>query len=379
MRRSNDLSRTVSSAAIVLLCVAASGCRDTPQIEPVADFGDRQCTGVAVTGGGRIFVNFPRWSHAHGVSVVEVKPDGTIRPFPDERWNRWAQGEDPKERFVCVQSVFADPRDPGAALWVLDAGSPRFEGVVPNAAKLVQVDLAADRVVRVVRFDSKIAPRDSYLNDVRVDAERGFAYITDSGRGALVIVNLKTNRSRRVLDGHPSTRSEAGVAPVIGGREWRFADGTVPQVHADAIALSADKKSLYYKALTGRTLYRLDTIKLRNFSLPDSKLAEAVESLGRTVVCDGIAADRRGDLYLTALEQDAIVVRRPDGTLETVLADARIRWADSLAISPGGDLYFTVSQIHLSPRFNEGADRRTEPYMLYRVPGGAAPEGYGGR
>ena len=62
-----------------------------------------------------------------------------------------------------------------------------------------------------------------------------------------------------------------------------------------------------------------------------------------------------------------------------MVTDARIRWADSLAISPDGDLYFTVSQIHLSPRFNKGADRRTEPYMLYRVPGGAAPEGYGGR
>jgi hypothetical protein len=57
-------------------------------IELVADFG-HQVTGVTVSGDGRIFVNFPRWTEDTAISVAELK-DGQVRPYPDEAWNAGA-------------------------------------------------------------------------------------------------------------------------------------------------------------------------------------------------------------------------------------------------------------------------------------------------
>lgn len=366
-----ETSRPGRAGLVVLICMMGSlwgGCRKGPELTLIAQFGKRQCTGVGIAHDGRVFVNFPRWSQTHGESLVEVLPDGTTRPFPNEQWNRWNESESPKERFVCVQSLWIDTSKPSAALWVLDSGNPRFEGVVANAPKLVQIDLTAGRVVRIIRLDSTVALKDSYLNDVRVDEKRGFAYITDSGLGGIIVVDLNINRSRRILDDHPAGRAEAGLAPVIGGTPWSQDDGSVPQIHADGIALTGDGEHLYFKALTGKTLYRIPTVGLRNFSLPDSHIANAVESLGETLISDGMIVDRKGNLYLTALEQNAVIRRSPDGKMETVVADERLRWCDSLAISPEDDLYITVSQIHLTARFNKGEDLRTEPCSLYKLP-----------
>ena len=65
--------------------------------------------------------------------------------------------------------------------------------------------------------------------------------------------------------------------------------------------------------------------------------------------------------------------RDTDGASEVVIADARLAWPDSLAISTEGDLYITVSQIHLLPRFNDGASRRKDGYRLLKLPVAAAP------
>jgi hypothetical protein len=96
-----------------------------PSLVEVAQ-SDRQWTGIAVARDGRIFVNYPRWSENIPFSVGELKPDGSVAPFPDTILNTWEPGTDPADRFVCVQSVVVD-RD--GYLWILDPANPRFKGV----------------------------------------------------------------------------------------------------------------------------------------------------------------------------------------------------------------------------------------------------------
>jgi len=192
----------------------------------VATF-DHQVTGVTVSRGGRIFVNFPRWTEEVPVSVAEVLPGGGLRPFPDDAWNAWRNTRKyalpPEAHFICVQSVVADDRD---NLWVLDPAAPAQERVVPGGPKLVQIDLAANAVVRTIRLDEGVAPQGSYLNDVRFSPDGGHAYITDSGaRGAIVMVDLTTGAARRVLDGHPSTQIERDVVVTADGRPLWHPDG----------------------------------------------------------------------------------------------------------------------------------------------------------
>ena len=158
---------------------------------------------MAVSRDGRIFVNYPRWSPDVAVSVAEVTVSGEATPFPDAEWNRWEEGLPRNERFVCVQSVYIDRND---ELWVLDTGNPFLRGVVEGAAKLVKIDLGANKVVRVIYFNQPVVQPASYLNDVRVDTESGYAYITDSGTGAIVVVNLATGDRRGCSSSTPRRR-----------------------------------------------------------------------------------------------------------------------------------------------------------------------------
>jgi sugar lactone lactonase YvrE len=316
---------------------------------------ERQWTGVAVSKQGRIFVNYPRWSNSVPISVAEISPTGEVKAFPDEVWNAWRPGLSPKTHFVCVQSVHVDKDN---FLWILDPANPQFQGVVKGGPKLLKVDLRTHQVVQTIFFDDSIALANSYLNDVRVDTQRGYAYLTDSGMGALVVINLATGQSRRLLSKHPSTHSEQ-ITIVINGKAWRLPDGRVPQIHADGIALDPSGQYLYYQALSGRHLYRIATKWLRDETLSEQQLGEKVELLTKSGVADGIIFGPDNRLYLSALEENAIKRFRPNNKqVELVIQDARLAWPDSFAVGADGSVYVTTAQIHLGAA-------RTEPYRLF--------------
>lgn len=337
------------------------------RLELVAEFPDRQVTGVTVSPDGRIFLCFPLWNpDAYQGAVAELTPDGELRPFPDAEWNRWTIGRDldPATHFVCVQSVVADRR---GNLWVLDPAAPQFDGPIEDGPKLVRIDLTTNRVMRIYPFNERIAPPGSYLNDVRIDHRHNHAYLTDSGRGALIVLDLDSGEAKRVLEAHPSTRAEA-ITPRIGDRPLRDTAGHVPQIHADGIALDPDAEFLYYHALTGYHTYRIPTEALRELADRPDRLADAVQDLGSDVVTDGMHMDAAGNLYYTALEYDGILRRTTVGNVHPVVIHERLKWPDTLAIGPRGHLYITVSQIHLDRRFGEdGSERRRPPYGLFRI------------
>lgn len=344
---------------------------DASRLEPILMSPGFQWTGVAATDDGRVFVSFPNWDGPYRGAVFEIV-DGVRRAYPDAQWNRWPPAEtdldpDPAYRFVCVQSVYVDAKN---RLWVLDPASPNMAGVVSGAAKLVEIDLDTDQVVRVIRFDETVAPKQSYLNDVRIDAERNVAFITDSGLGAIVVVDLNTNTSRRVLANHKSTKAERGVVPIVGGRELRVGQtpgGAVPQIHADGIAYNPADDHVYFQALTARTLYRVPAGVLADFGAREFTIAAAVEAVGPSVATDGMAADSRGNLYFTALEEDAIIYRTPDGEYRTLVQSETLAWPDSLAVTPDG-IYVTTSRIHQTKKFSFDGLMPREPYGLWRAP-----------
>jgi len=360
-------SMAVMMAATLACCSACSDdttVNQASRLSEAASTGDNQVTGVAVSKTGRMFVNFPFWSPGHTVSVVELMSDGTMRPFPDAEWNQWNRDTaTAANHFVCVQSVYIDRDD---NLWILDPASPMMAGVVAGGAKLVKVDLATNAVTQVIHYDETVAPKMSYLNDVRIDPVNHYAYLTESGMGALVATDLATGQSRRLLADHPSTKAEEGVVPVIEGKELRDTAGNVPKMHADGIAFDMTNDYLYYKALTGRTLYRIKADALRGAG-NEGNLGSRVENLGTTVVCDGMIMDAAGNLYMTAIEENAVRVRRPSGAMEVVTSDSNLKWPDSFAIGPDGDLRVTISMIHLDPKYNNGISRRTLPYKVFRV------------
>ena len=111
-----------------------------------------------------------------------------------------------------MQSVVVDDQD---ALWVLDPASPKTEAVVEGGPKLVKIDLATNKVMQTITFDENVAPKRSYLNDVRLDTKTGDAFITESGTGAIIVVDLKSGQARRLLANNPSTKLEPEAEIVV--------------------------------------------------------------------------------------------------------------------------------------------------------------------
>jgi sugar lactone lactonase YvrE len=328
---------------------------------------DHQVTGVAVSETGRIFVNFPRWTEDNDISVAELI-DGALRPYPNEEWNSWRNAlknkVSPEDHFVCVQSVVCDGR---GSLWVLDPAAPATSHLVKGGAKLVQVDLATETVTRVIAFDTDIAPEGSYLNDIRFHPGGRRAYLTDSGAtGALIVLDLENGAARRVLHGHSTTQPDPDVVVSHHGRELRRSDGRGAEFAADGIEVSPDGTYLYWQALTGRTLYRVATAVLHDGSVSPEALGELIEAVGEVGVSDGYWMDEQGSLYLSAAEEDAVKRRLPDGTIETVVQDERLRWPDSFAQGPDGTIYITSSHIMDSKWFNPDAGPTTAT-ELWRI------------
>lgn len=351
-----------------------SGAPPKERIEQVFAFNNQMPTGVTVSQSGRIFVNYPRWEDKVEFTVAELK-DGREIPFPDADINR-LNLQNPGETFVSVQSVVVDPKD---RLWIVDTGSINLMPIVSKAApKLVCVDLATNKTIKTIRFDTSDAVLPTtYLNDIRFDLRKGaegVAYITDSsasGPNAIIVVDLASGQSRRVLNGHPSVSPEPLFTATVEGKDLKQRKPGEPPMHirlgADGIAISADGSRLYYCPLAARRLYSVSTDALLNADLSDTEVAAAVRDEGAKPASDGLESDAENRIYATDYENNAIIRRASDGRLETVAQDPRMLWSDTMSVASNGFLYFTANQLHRQAGYNNGRDLRRKPYQLFRV------------
>lgn len=350
---SNETQKVVDKKTVGLLPT-----EERPDLIPVAEFIGTQVTGVTVTNEGRLFANFPRWRKDVPFSVIEIKPDGIHMPYPNEDWNTWS-GKAEKNNFISVQSVIAH----GDSLYVLDTGRPEMKEM-QGRPKLYVFDLKTDKLKRTYEFNDTVAPPQSYLNDLRVDERLNKVFITDSGVGGIVVLDMKTGEAKRVLDKHPSTQAE-NVTLTIDEKLFLTPDGEKPKIHSDGIALSPIDHKVYYHSLTGYQLYRIPAEDLGKAGKDQTQLVKKIEKLGVTPAPDGMIFDKKGNLYMADLERNAVAYRTPGGEMKILIQDERIKWPDSFTIDSENNLIFTDSHLQ-EARIGQPVDNMT--FRIYKVP-----------
>jgi hypothetical protein len=305
--------------------------------------------GVKIDRSGNFYVSVPRWAPGipatvNKIEVVNGKP--ILSAYPSWEMNRIGDPD-------ALQSVLGWEIDESNRAWFLDQGHIEGAPCVDGAQKIVCWDMTSNSLVHSIKVPHEIASYTaSFLNDLVVDNANGFAYIADSGifsdplEGGLIVANIKTKELRRILHQHHSTQDLAGYwFEIAGKRVWSDRPN---RTGADGIALSADRKTLYWCPLTARNLYSIDTALLQDFDTPLSEIEKAVKDLGdKGTNTDGMGADDKGNIYYTMLEGQGIGIYNPETrTFRTLVTDDRMIWVDGLTFDNRGHIIFNNNRLH---------------------------------
>ena len=284
--------------------------------------------------------------------VAELTSDSTETAYPNASYNNPPSGavnrlkvppvtKGDTNHLLGVQSVVVDEDD---TLWILDTGrvidfeDPTHPMLDSSAGgpKLVRVNMTTDTVERVYTFPTDVVFPVSYLNDVRFDRARGFAYFSDSSlekRNGIVVLNLNSGDSWRHLDDAAQVHAINGTLPFVYGQPMYQEAGLVKPgfitFGTDGIALSPDKNTLYFSVIGGRFLYSVPTDALRTKG-NDANAQAQIKNLGEKGISDGLEVDSNGIVYAGNAEQGGITMYNPATGFATIFVrDPRISWVDT--------------------------------------------------
>lgn len=332
-----------------------------PRLEAYAEL-KRGPGNIAVTPEGQVIVSLHQF-YGYDDRVVSVDPDGTVRPFPDARWNKPPSSGS----LVGLDAVLGLRSDRRGIVWLLDNGM--LAGHVP---KLVGWDTRHDELERIIHLPEPISIEGTFQNDLAVDRTHETIYLADPANGsdaALVVVDLKTGSARRVLQGHRSVVPKDVKVRVKGRILKTEKDGKfVPVTYGlNPITISPDNEWVYYGPMSGTSVWRVRTRDLLNKNLSKGELASRVQRYGDKPVSAGITIDNAGNVYITDVGRKAIGVTQPDGSYRVVVQDDELLdWPDGLATGPDGYIYVTVNRLHKSALLNKGVDESDPPYYITR-------------
>jgi len=319
--------------------------------------------GMAITPNGSIVLSLHQFQQANE-RVVEITPEGEVKSFPTPEVSLGTN-----KPILSLDAVLGVKTDKKGVVWMLDNG--RRSETLP---KLVAWDAKAKALVRVVYLPPPATISSSLLNDFAIDPEEPYLYITDPADGkdaALIVVDLDTGLSRRVLQSHYSVQPQ-NIPFAIDGQsvEVLRPDGSIvkPLSGANPIAIDGKGDWLYFGPMIGRSLYRVATRHLRDLTLKPVELASRVEGYSEKPICDGIAIDPKGNIFVSDLVAKAIgMVDEKTRKYAVYLRDERFLWPDGLCFGNDGRLYFFASQLHNTPTFSKGKDGTRPPFLIFKI------------
>lgn len=321
---------------------------------------------MAVLPGGEYIVSCHQFFHPQH-RVLKLERGGAWVPFPNLSMNTPGSGNP-----AALDSVLGLAADSRGIVWMLDNG--RRSDVPP---KLVAWDTRRDELHRVIAIGPHALASTSFLRNLVLDPSLPYLYISDPADGAqsaIVVVNIETGLSWRVLEGHHSVQRDPGVQLELEGRPIavRRPDGEPahPLTGVSPIAIDRRGEWLYYGPRNGASLFRIRADLLRRQDIIASVLESQVAGVSPKPICDSMVIDARGRIYFGDISRGAIDYVSPDEdylNLRLLVQDPRIAWPGGLLFGPDGNLHFFSSQLHRTPVLNGGKDASAPPFSIFQA------------
>ena len=316
---------------------------------------------VSVMDDGRIMMSMHQFYRPE-FTVVEYKNNKLI-PFPNEELAK-SDSKSP----LKLDSVLGIRSSADGIVWMLDNGMR--SGVTP---KLLAWDAKNNRLHRLIYLPPPITAKDSFVNDFSVDFRHNHIFISDpagGGNAALIVVNLNTGSTRRVLEGHGSVVPEQADL-VIDNVPILVKDTTGklvrPHIGVNPITEDLNNEWVYFGPMHSHSLYRIKADDLANEALNDKDLSSRVERYSDKPISDGISIDKDNNIYLGDLAANAIGVISTEKSYRRLAQCPRLSWVDSFSFGPAGKLYAVVNRLHQSAVLNGGVAKSKPPYYLLQV------------
>ena len=310
---------------------------------------------IAIGPDGRIFISIHGF-YGQDLRVGELLKDGTVKPYPNDDWAYAAQTRNGKGLYG-VLGINADTK---GILWILDSSSP------DNAGRLIGWDTKNEKLHQIIYLAKPLIADDSFLNDLAIDRKHDAIYIADTGTASIIIADLKTGKTRKVLTGSKVTQTE-DIDMVIDGKVVTL-NGKPSRIAVNPITIDPEYEYLYFGAMSGKSVYRIKTTDLQNKNLNNEELLAKVTRYGDKPISDGITIDGGGNVYITSITDDSIGITKPDGSYETLFTRDDLSWPDGFAYGPDHMIYATINELHRSPVLNGGTNASKGEFKIIRFP-----------
>lgn len=311
---------------------------------------------IAVAEHGEVFFTF----HPEARPAINIAKlvDGQAQAFPSMAWQ--PGGAEP----MAFNEVLSIRIDNQQRLWALDNGKHGLDRV-----RLLAFDINSGELLQSFTFSREAFSLGSHANDFQISNDGRFIIISDASlfakQPALIVFDVENESARRLLDQHESVLA-GHFEPIVQGRKMTLYGLFTVNPGVDGLVLDQNNEFLYYAAVSADQLYRVPFAALIDKNLPASQLAMQVEAVGEKTMTDGMVMDAEGNVYLSDLENSAIVRRNTDGTLDTLLKSIDIRWPDGFSNGPNDTLYFTCSSLHQVIGMSDDDIAKQGPYQIYR-------------
>ena len=329
---------------------------------------------IRINNRGELFISVPR--HLFGKEIDKYIP-GTINCLKDGKLNPWPNQEENDFDTGRIRSIVGFEIDLDGNLYLLNHKENKERellvyyknGTIKDVYNLTQVTTHKEH--------------ESLLTNIVLDLTYDFAYITDTGKifdedyknsknkndtkSSLLVLNLKNKVTIRFLRKEKSSMPDLSL-PKINSKI------DIDDIGLYGIALSCDKRFLYYTPVKSDKLYKINTLYLQDERTLRNK---DINILNKKYSSFEIMSSARGLFYYTSIEENSVLVN----FYERILSFNNVRsvshgklFDDNVPVSltfngTTGYLFYLVNRHHIfiNDNIEKELDINQDNFFIYKV------------